>query len=129
LYELLHELSDPDLPDVEPHQLPQKQELDWDAMGDSFEGGIAPPHVSVVIAALASSLEEWMVDHGAETEINSDEVLDERSEESLPEYGRGEGMFFSSNYESLMLQRFSEFCRIVLNDVVVPQFLMMQKLR
>jgi len=104
LYELLRELSDPDLPDVEPRQLPREQELDWDAMGDSFEGGIAPPHVAAAVAALALSLEEWMADDGAETEINSDEVPDERSEESSPEHGRGEGMFFSSNSPSVLLK-------------------------
>jgi hypothetical protein len=96
LYELLYELSDSKLP-IELYQQPSEQGLDWDATGDSFEGGIASPHVSAKVAALASSLQEWMVDDGAEVNMDLDEVLEERSEESSLEHQPdedGEGMSF-----------------------------------
>jgi hypothetical protein len=84
LYELLHELSDPEVPEEFGAQAPNDQEqgLDWDAMENDFDGGLALPHAAV--AALASSLEEWLVNEG-DIDNNSEDNVDERSDESSPE--------------------------------------------
>ena len=62
LYELLQDLANPDLlPEVpEPAPSSSDLQLDWDAMGDEFEGRLAPSHTQASMASMAIVLEHWL---------------------------------------------------------------------
>jgi hypothetical protein len=57
-------------------------QLDWDAMGDNFEGWLAPSHMQASVAEMAMVLEDWLSNGEIVGDVTSDDELDERSEVS-----------------------------------------------
>ena len=37
-------------------------QLDWDAMGDNFQGRLAPSHMQASVTEMAMVLEDWLSD-------------------------------------------------------------------
>lgn len=85
LQELLQEMNDPEpsVPfDQHLEDLQAPNQVDWDAMEDDFEGRLNPPPMMAAVAELAVDLGEWL-SHG--DEVASEDELEERSDESLPD--------------------------------------------
>jgi len=57
-------------------------QLDWDAMGDDFEGWLAPSHMQASGAEMAMVLKDWLSNGEISGNVISDDKLDERSEVS-----------------------------------------------
>jgi hypothetical protein len=85
LYELLQDLTNSDLPSQMPAENAagsSDPQLDWDAMGDDFEGHLAPSHMQASVAEMAMVLEDWLSNGEIAGDVTSDDELDERSEVS-----------------------------------------------
>lgn len=75
-----------------PLELPDKMtasssdpQLDWDAMGDDFEGWLAPSHMQASVMEMATVLEEWLGNAEGSEDVNLADKLEERSDVSSPD--------------------------------------------
>jgi hypothetical protein len=87
-------------------------QLDWDAMGNDFDGRLAPSYMQASVAEMATVLEDWLGNGEASGGMGSDDELAERSEASSLEHNAEEeqpGMHPTTQRVSVLTKCISTF--------------------